>query len=265
MAGDQQRHRAPRMAARKVIGEDAVDAPAPGGIGQHVERPVLRCRARRDRPRALDIVGESAPQHLEHRLALGEIAGVAVAAHDLEKVGRMVVQVVHGVAVGVVVQAFAELAQARQIGSVEIELRRGALGRPREIVAVRRHHCPQALAPAQVAVHDEARAGVRRDIDECLQVGVARKVARGVVIEAAQPRPRGEQSLQVGCVGLKRDVEHRKLVAGGGVHPLEQPHVALRARHQHARARLLQPQLLQRADAIGIAVEDIVELHGPDP
>ena len=89
-------------------------------------------------PARVEIVGERALQHLEYRLALDEIARIGVAAHRLEQVRGMVVQVVHGLAVGVVVDGLAEFAQALEVAARRVRApppraapaRRGCRRRP---------------------------------------------------------------------------------------------------------------------------------------
>ena len=82
-----------------------------------------------------------------------------------------------------------------------------------------------------------------------------------MVIEIAAGHAAFEQPSERLRVACKRDVQHGELVPGFGVNPLEQRDVALDAGDEHARARLGQAQLVQRANAVRVAVEDVIKLH----
>ena len=86
-----------------------------------------------------------------------------------------------------------------------------------------------------------------------------RNVAGVVVIEVAQLRAGLQCRGHRVCIARERYVEHGDFVASGRFDTPEQRNVALHTGNQFRRARLLQPQLMQRADAIRIAVENIIE------
>ena len=70
-----------------------------------------------------------------------------------------------------------------------------------------------------------------------------------------------EQRAQRGAVHRHRDVEHGHEVAGAGRDAREQRDVALRAGDELRVDRLGEAQLLQRAQAVRVAVEDVVAGH----
>jgi len=90
-----------------------------------------------------------------------------------------------------------------------------------------------------------------------------RHLAREMVVEVTAARAAREQPLQRVNIARKGDVEHGDRVARLRLNALEQRDIALRPGDQHARPRLGKAQLVQRADAIGIAVENIIKYrHG---
>ena len=68
----------------------------------------------------------------------------------------------------------------------------------------------------------------------------------------------GDQGI---AIFVERDIEHGDFVAGDRVDALQQIDIAFQAGNAIRIARLLQTQLLQRANTIGIAVENIVIGH----
>ena len=57
------------------------------------------------------------------------------------------------------------------------------------------------------------------------------------------------------------NIKNRQLVTRTCIDPRHQRDVTLDAGHQFGVAGLLQPQLVQGANAVGVAVEDVVEFH----
>ena len=76
-----------------------------------------------------------------------------------------------------------------------------------------------------------------------------------MVIEVAHLHARFEQPVQCVAVFRQRNVEHGDLIAGPGLDPFQQADVAFGAGDQFGIDRIGQPQLMQRADTIGVAVE----------
>jgi hypothetical protein len=71
-----------------------------------------------------------------------------------------------------------------------------------------------------------------------------------------------EQPDECVMIGRRRYVEHGHRVAALRRHALEQRHVAFHAGDEHRLERRLQPKLVQSAQAVGIAVEDVELGHG---
>ena len=69
-----------------------------------------------------------------------------------------------------------------------------------------------------------------------------------------------EQDIERRPVDVERDVEHRDAVAFARVDALEQADVALRAGDEMAVPRRGESKLMQCAQPVGIAVEDVVEV-----
>jgi len=86
------------------------------------------------------------------------------------------------------------------------------------------------------------------------------------MIEILNPHATGQQSEQGVAVYLERDVEHGDTVAGLRIDARKQGDVALGAAHADAVGRVFsgprEAQLVQRAQAVGVAVEDIEVAHG---
>ncbi|MNT17177.1 hypothetical protein D3C72_1523150 [compost metagenome] len=94
------------------------------------------------------------------------------------------------------------------------------------------------------------------------QTGMRRQLAGVVVVEVIHLRTRGEQPQQPVAVLFERDVQRGHGIAGAGVDPLEQADIALDAGDQRRSARRCEAQLLQGAQAVGVAVEGKVSGHG---
>ncbi len=78
-----------------------------------------------------------------------------------------------------------------------------------------------------------------------------------VMIEPLDGDAARKQPLERGAIAVERDVEHRDAVARHGVDALEERDVALRAGDERGIERRSEPKLVQRAEAVGVAVEDV--------
>jgi hypothetical protein len=85
------------------------------------------------------------------------------------------------------------------------------------------------------------------------------------MVEILHRHAEREHGLQRRAVGGERDVEHRRRIPGSRVDALEQTDVALGAGDEHRFQRLLEPELVQRAQAVGVAVENVVVGHRRQP
>ncbi len=95
-----------------------------------------------------------------------------------------------------------------------------------------------------------------------------RQLAGVVMIEIAQRCARLDQPQYICPILIMRDIEHGDVIASHRVDTLQQLDVALDAGYQHRalqHLRLGQPQLLQCAQAICIAVESVVTGHASTP
>ncbi len=99
-----------------------------------------------------------------------------------------------------------------------------------------------------------------------------RQLAGEMVIEILHAHAAGKKRDQRVVIGGRGNVQHGHRVARLRRHALQQRDVALDSGHQHRGTRLFETKLMQRADAVGVAVEDVVVRHGnpayawdPDP
>ena len=119
-------------------------------------------------------------------------------------------------------------------------------------------------------VHQDAGADVRLGVDERRQPLVARDLASEVVIDVEDTCAAGQHAPESLAVLIEGDVEHRDLVARTGFDTAQQVDVPLHSRHQAGAARYRIAQLRQRAEPVGIPVEDVDAGHadllarGPD-
>jgi hypothetical protein len=82
-----------------------------------------------------------------------------------------------------------------------------------------------------------------------------------MVIEILDGRAHMQRSRNRGCIAAMGNIKDGQAVAGLCIDAGDQSDVTFDAGDQLGVARLVQPQLVQRADAIGVAVEDVVEFH----
>jgi hypothetical protein len=86
---------------------------------------------------------------------------------------------------------------------------------------------------------------------------VGGEIAGMVVVEVAHARPGLEQPHDIVAIGMQRDIQHRDLVAVARSDARQQPRAPLGSGHQLSRMkRLCKAELLQRAQAVRVAVED---------
>jgi hypothetical protein len=147
----------------------------------------------------------------------------------------------------------------RQLVGGQVEWNSGLARGIGEVVAERGGHRPRQLAALQILVHQQAGADVGVGVDVRLEVRMIGNVARLVVIEVAHLRAGGEQPVQCLTVLRQRNVEHGNAVARLGLNPLQQADIALGSGDQHGIGGLDQAQLVQGTDAVGIAVEDVIQ------
>ena len=92
---------------------------------------------------------------------------------------------------------------------------------------------------------------------------MAGKLAGRMMIEPAHARAALERALERLGVGLDGYVENRDFVAAIGFDALEQCVVAFHPRYELGGARRVEPQLMQRAQTVRVAVENVVRFaHG---
>src|SRR5450432_540930 len=82
-----------------------------------------------------------------------------------------------------------------------------------------------------------------------------------MMVEIAHPCSGSEHPEQGRAVLVERDVEHRDFIPCYGVDALEQLDIAFDARDERGISGLDETQLLQRAEAVRVAVECIVAGH----
>ncbi|MGC2517949.1 MAG: hypothetical protein WA373_02430 [Burkholderiales bacterium] len=113
-----------------------------------------------------------------------------------------------------------------------------------------------------MTIHENTRAYVGRGLDVRFEKRMVRNVAGEVVVEVAHARAARKQRLESVPVAVERDVEHGDQVAATGIDSLEEPDIVLGAGHQERIGRLVEAQLLQRAQPVGIAIENVEAAHG---
>jgi hypothetical protein len=196
------------------------------------------------------------------RAIVGKRQRVGLAPQQGLHARRVRYQVVVAVAVGVVVEVRPQFAQSAPRLLAEAAFRGEAVGFRDEPVAVRADQRPAAVRAAQRRVDDEARADVGPHVDVQRESRVARDLAGVVVVVPGKAGAAFQEAPERGAVGGERDVEHRDDVAGGRVDAFEQRDLALASGQEPRRNGFGQPQLLQRAQAVGVAVADVVARHG---
>jgi len=126
-----------------------------------------------------------------------------------------------------------------------------------QVVAERGDHRPGQLFALQVLIHQQAGADVGVGVDVRVEVRMDRNVARLMMVEVAYMRACFEQSVQRVAILRQCDIEHGNAVARLRLDSFQQADIALGSGHQFRIGRVGQAQLVQRADAVGITVENI--------
>ena len=118
-----------------------------------------------------------------------------------------------------------------------------------------------AMPAPEMAVDQDARAHRRVGIDVRFESRVDGDLAGVMVIEILDRDAAVEQALQRGPVDRERNVEHRCRVTGLAGDAIEQCNVTLGAGDQDGVDRRGKAKLQQRADAVGVAVENVEMGH----
>ncbi len=260
-AGGQYDVRASGCTVRELVGEQARHAPAPRCIRQFVDLGPRARECRRQRPRRREIRACAVAQRPDHRLGRGEVERIAVAAQDRVEIGRTDDEVLCALPAAGVGERLAETPQLAGLGVVEREAPRQPLGARAQVVAVGRDDRPRPVAAVEVPVHQHRGADVRRGVDRRRESRVHGHGACVMVIEPGHVDAASEEGIECRPVDVERDVEHRDAVPFPRVDPREQADVALRAGDEMAVPRRGESKLMQRAQPVGIPVEDVVAGH----
>ena len=256
-------HRARLALARhQLVGEQAGDAPRPRFGRQHVDRAAGRLPGRPQGRHQAGIGPVAVAQRAVAGRAVDKVKRVGVVVHGPVQRVRRDVQVGRRFAVGVVVQ---DLAQALQFPAGRL-VQAGRAGQRApgcgQIVAKGGHRRPGPEPSAQVAVDQDAAAHLGRVVPEQLQARVRERLARRMVVEIGDAAAAVEDALQGRGVAVERDVEHGDVERGRLGQARQQCDVALDAADQVRRLRVGQAQLVQRANTVGVAVENVVGQAG---
>ncbi len=106
------------------------------------------------------------------------------------------------------------------------------------------------MAPAKMAVHQDAGADLRALVDMRVQTRMRGQFAGMVMVEVIDPDTRGKQAKQAVAVLRERDVERGDRIAGYGIDAIKQVDIALDAGHERGVAGMGQAQLLQGTQAV---------------
>ena len=112
-----------------------------------------------------------------------------------------------------------------------------------------------------MAVDNQAGADIGRGIDVRAERRMLRQLAGGVMVEILDGCTPMQRPRHGGGIAAQRNIENGQAVARLRIDACHQPDVAFDAGDQLGVAGFIQPQLVQRADAVGVAVEDVVEFH----
>lgn len=255
------RMRARSSRAREIVSERANDAPTPRCVRQQVHRTALRFRKGPHLRGQRHVVHLCVAEKTECGFVLDEGERVAIAAKQAVELHRCVVEILDAFAVAIVVEAAPELREPFDPSGRELQRHGRCASGVIQIVAECRDHRPRAPTTTEIAIDDEARAQVRAGVDVHVQLFVHRYFAGKMVIEIPAPCAACEQPHERLGVLAQRHVEHDKFVASLCVDLFHEPHVALHTSHEDGVARLGEPQLMQGAQTVRVAVEDIVICH----
>jgi hypothetical protein len=160
------------MCRRQLVAESATHAPAPRRVRQYVDRGLCGRERGRNLAGAIQVIGARSAQDFVNRLAGDELERIRIPRQRLIQLGGVVMQIVDAVPVRVVIEAFPQRLQLRELEFIELEPNRCAARGTCEIVAKRPRDRPDALASIQVAVDEKARAHRRRRVDKGCELGM---------------------------------------------------------------------------------------------
>ena len=90
---------------------------------------------------------------------------------------------------------------------------------------------------------------------------VMRNLSREMVIEITYACSAAQRAEQCAAVCVQRNVEHCQLITGCRRHLCKQCYITFHPGYQGGGARFGEPQLVKRADSVGVAIEDVIEFH----
>ena len=145
--------------------------------------------------------------------------------------------------------------------------RRQRPGLVAEAVAEQADDRPAPKPPCDGAVDEQAGADVGAEVEVRLQPRVLGDLAGEVMVEVADLHACLEQREERDPVHVERDVEDGAAIAAlrGAGHLREQRDVALDAGDERPGGRAVETQLLERAETVGVAVEDIAVVQVRTP
>ena len=147
----------------------------------------------------------------------------------------------------------------RQAMRRQMQRLRRAPRRFRQVIAESGHHRPRTATAVEYPVDEETGAHIGTGFDHRIEAGMCRQISGIVMIEVAHFRAGGERRRNRRGIARERQIEHCYFVAVCRLDALDQRDFTLGAGDQFGRARRLQTQLVQRADAVRISVENIIE------
>ena len=86
-----------------------------------------------------------------------------------------------------------------------------------------------------------------------------------VMIKPRHPDPSIQQALQWLSIGISTQIQHGYAITRLCADLIKQPNITFGAGDQRRIAWVMQPQLMQRAQAIGIAIEHVKVSHAGSP
>ena len=92
-------------------------------------------------------------------------------------------QVIHVIAISIVIDAFAQFAQYLQVGLVQVKRGSGKSRGIKQVVTERRYYRPCPMPALQITVYQQTGTDFRPGLDMCLQARVLRDFAGKMMIE----------------------------------------------------------------------------------
>ena len=155
-----------------------------GASGSTIDARTFVLPGRRERQRLRQVGTPLGVERVDDRLVGEQVQRVGPARHDRVQARRRDADVGGVLAVGVVVDGLAEPAQAGALCGVQARGGGQPVGHRHQVVAIGADQRPGAIAPAEVAVHQQAGADLAAEVEMGLEVGVL----------AARRRPHGDRS-----------------------------------------------------------------------